>query len=274
MSSSVSAPTADKLKVRLQTDPPGVIEAPAPRNPFLVIHVGPSVHISCNRGGRTHRGLSVHGDIDLVPAGVPSRWEMKETDTALILVLAQDFLRAVADQSSTINIELVNRFQMRDPRIEHIGWVLKAEMEAGYPSGPLYMDGLATALAVHLLRHHSADAQEPGTRKGGMSGHRLKQVLAYIEDNLSQELSLPEIAAIASMSVSHCKTLFRESIGVPVHQYVIERRVDRAKAMLSSSSVSIGQVALETGFAHQSHLAYHMRRVLGVSPRTVRESQC
>src|SRR6185369_16068039 len=144
MSSPVSARPAGALNVWMQSDPPGVIETPPPRNPFLLIHVGRSVHIACDRGGYSHRGLSVHGDIDLVPVGVPSRWEMKETDTALIVVVAQNFLRTIAEESDgkTKGVELINRFQMRDSQIEHIGWALKAELEAGYPNGRLYMDGL------------------------------------------------------------------------------------------------------------------------------------
>jgi len=264
----MSSPERAKLSVRLQTDPAGVIESPAPRNPFLVLHVGRSVHIACDRGGHSHRGLSVHGDVDIIPAGVPSRWEMKETDTALIVGISQDILHNVADGRE---VELINRFQMRDSQIEHIGWALKAEMEGGYANGRLYMDSLATALAVHLVRRHSSQAQDAGARKGGMPGHRLKQVLAYIEDNLGHDLSLPDIAAVAGMSVSHCKTLFREALGLPMHQYVIERRVERAKSMLCDGTLTVSQVALETGFAHQSHLAYHMRRVLGVSPKTIRD---
>jgi AraC family transcriptional regulator len=103
----------------------------------------------------------------------------------------------------------------------------------------------------------------------------LKQVIAYIEDNLSHNLSLKEIAAIAGVSVSHIKTTFRESVGLPVHQYVIQRRVDRAQMMLREGKLPISRIAAETGFAHQSHLSYHVRRILGVSPsesaRRVRE---
>jgi AraC family transcriptional regulator len=51
----------------------------------------------------------------------------------------------------------------------------------------------------------------------------------------------------------------------------VQRRVERAKTLLSESNLPISQIALETGFAHQSHLAHHMRRVLGISPKAVRE---
>jgi AraC family transcriptional regulator len=257
--------------VRLQTDPPGVLEVPGRPNPGIVIHVGPSVHIACDRDGRRHRGITVHGDVDIIPAGVPSRWEIREKDTALLLGVPASLLSAVAEQSGmdTSRAELVNRFQIRDTQIEHIGWALKAEMETGHANGQLYLDSLAAALAIHLLNRHSSNPQPVQTQKGGLSGHRLKQVLAYIEDNLGENLSLKEIAVVAGLSISHCKTAFRASIGQPVHQYVIQRRVERARELLSQADMSITQVALETGFAHQSHLAFHMRRVLGVAPKSI-----
>jgi len=95
-------------------------------------------------------------------------------------------------------------------------------------------------------------------------------VLSYIEDNVGEDISLSEIAAVSGLSVSHFKRLFRESVGLPVHQYLIRRRLERAKELLAEGKLSISQIAIETGFAHQSHLARHMRRVFGISPRTLR----
>jgi AraC family transcriptional regulator len=105
-----------------------------------------------------------------------------------------------------------------------------------------------------------------------MSERRLRQVLSYIEGNLSKNISLGDIAAVAGLSVSHFKSLFRESVGLPVHQYLIRRRVARAKSLLAEEKMSISEIAFETGFAHQSHLARHMRRVLGVTPKAFRET--
>jgi AraC family transcriptional regulator len=257
--------------IRLQSDPAGVMDAASRPHPVIVIHVGRSVHIACSRAGKHHRGLSVHGDVDIVPADVPSRWELKESDTALILGIPNALLRGVAEQSGIDpdRLEIFNRFQTRDRQIEHIGWALKTEMETGYPNGRLYLDGLATALAVHMLNHHSSAARGSRIANGGLTGSRLKRVVAYIEDNLAEDLSLKAIAEVAGVSVSHCKSAFLKSMGQPVHQYVIQRRVERARMLLGEGDLSISQVALETGFAHQSHLAYHVRRVLGVSPKSL-----
>ncbi len=258
---------SDALRVILQSDGPGIVESLDRPRPVVAIHVGRSVRLECKHGGESHIGLAIHGDIDVISHG-PARWEMKETDTALLLAIAPKLLKQVAEESGLKpnGLEILNRFQIRDPQIEHIGWALQAEVEQGYPSGNLYMESMAIALAVQLLHRHSSVANVRSLTIGGLSPQKLRQVLSYIEDNLRQDLALQTIAKLAGLSVSHLKVLFRRSVGIPVHQYVIRRRVDRAVLLLQQGKLSISQIALETGFAHQSHLAMHMRRILGVSP--------
>jgi len=147
---------------------------------------------------------------------------------------------------------------------------LKAEMESNYPSGRLYTDSLGVSVASRLVSTHSSVAQHSVAQSGGLGGRRLKQTLAYIEDHLSEDLSLAHIASVSGVSASHFKTLFRQSAGVPLHQYVVQRRVERAKDLLMQDKLSIAEIALATGFSHQSHLARHMRRSVGLSPRAMK----
>ena len=261
--------TGTHLVARLQTDPAGVVDAPARQNPGIVIHVGRSVHIRCNRAGRGHQGISVHGDVDIVPSGVGSRWELKEADTALIIGVSTSLLENVAAEYGLdpVRIEIVNRFQIRDPQLEHIGWAVKAEMESGCRNGHLYLDSLAAAISVHLLNRHSSESPARPEANARMAGYRLKKVLAYIDDHIGGNLSLAEFAAAAGLSISHFSASFRASDGESVHQSPTRRRVDRAQVLLRQRTDSISQIAIATGFAHASHLAYHVRRLLGVSPR-------
>ena len=219
----------------------------------------------------------VHGDVEIIPAGTPGVWEIREKDSYLSLSVSPEILSTVAEQLDLDprRIEIRNRFQFRDAQLESLGWALKAEMESGYPSGQLYLDGLAVSVAARLVRCHSSVSSlsvNEGKSIRRMSDRRLREVLIYIEDNLSQNLSLADIAEVAGLSVSHFKSVFRESVGMPAHQYLIRRRVERAKSLLGEGKMSISQIACETGFAHQSHLARHMRRLLGVSPTTLRET--
>lgn len=263
------------LRIKLLSDAAGIIEAPAAPWAFLSVHVGRSVMMTCERGGQSHRGLHVHGDIDIVPADTPSRWIPEQSDNALILSMPAGLLTEAAARVglSPEHGRLRNRFRIRDPQIEHIAWALKAELESNYASGPAFLESLAFALATALvLRHSVVEAPIAASARASapLPGHALRQAISYIEDNLADDLPLAEMAARCGMSASHFKQMFRRTTGVPVHRYVIQRRVERAQRMLLDTTLTIAEIALATGFAHQSHLALHMRRTLGVAPAALR----
>jgi AraC family transcriptional regulator len=262
------------LRLSLISDQPGLVEFPGAPGVLVSIHIGPSVAVDCRRAGQRHKGTTIHGDLEIIPPDTPGVWELKSSDTALVIGLKLRLLRSIVEQSGSdpSQLTIFNRFQARDAQIEHIAWALKAEMEDGYPSGRLYTDALAAALAVRVIRNHSSLARPARGTNFRMPARKLKTVLAYIEDNLGRDLALTEIAQAAGVSTSHFKALFRKSMGVPPHQYVIRRRVERAAAQLRAGRTTIGQSALENGFCHQSHLALHIRRVLGVSPQEIRNS--
>ncbi|MGC2815880.1 MAG: AraC family transcriptional regulator [Candidatus Acidiferrum sp.] len=262
------------VRLSLISDEAGLVEFQGSPQVVISIHVGPSVAVDCRRGGERHQGTTIHGDMEIIPPNLGGVWELKSKDTALIIGLRYRLLQQVVEESGgdANKLRVKNRFQARDGQIEHIGWALKAEMEGGYPSGRLYLDSLAMALAARVVRNHSSLARTSRSQKTAMPGSKLKSILGYIEDNLERELGLNEIAAIAGVSASHFKVLFRKSTGMPPHQYVIRRRVERAAMQLRSGEMPIGEIALANGFCHQSHLAMHVRRVLGVSPQEIRNT--
>lgn len=242
--------------------------------PYAIVcmHIGPSVEVTCDRGGKLRHGREVAGDLDIIPAHTPAAWETKQSGTTLVMRVPDELLRSVALEldMDPANIEIADRFQLRDPFIEHIGWAIKADIDSGGAGGRLFRESLGTALAARLLQRHNRRSLPMRDPKGGLSAWKLKLVISHIEDNLESELSLAEIAKVAGVSVSHLKTLFRRSTGTPVHQYILRRRVERAKLLLQDGSLSIAQIAFATGFAHQSHLARHMRKILGVTPAAAR----
>jgi AraC family transcriptional regulator len=261
------------LRVSLISDRAGLVEFPGSPAVVVSIHVGASVAADCRRAGERHQGTTVHGDLEIIPPNTPGTWEIKTSDTALVVGLKLRLLHEIAEQSGAdpSRLTIFNRFKVRDQQIEHIAWAVKAEMESGYPSGCLYTDGLATALAARLVGNHSSLARAPRPVTAVIPARKLKVVLAYIEDNLGRNISLQEIASVGGVSASHFKVLFRKSMGVPPHQYLIRRRVERAAMQLRSGTRPIGEIALENGFCHQSHLALHTRRVLGVTPQELRD---
>lgn len=265
--------TADGLVLQLRSDPAGILDVPEMKSVLIAIHVGAAAKISCRRGDDSHSGSAVHGDIDIIPANIPARWEIHDqNDTALVLALPASLMNTVAEEHGydPDRIAIRNRFQIRDAQLENICWALKAEMESDYPSGRLYVDSLGVSIASRLISAYSSVSPRKVAKTGGLGGRIFKQTLAYIEDHLADDLSLSRIASTTGISASHFKTLFRESAGVPVHQYVMQRRIERAKDLLMQGKLSILEIALATGFSHQSHMARHMRRSVGLSPRAMK----
>ncbi len=248
------------------------MEVPESEDVVVDLHMGAPAKMACRRGGERFIGTSLRGHVGIIPANVSMRWEMfDDNDLALVLNVPQKLIAAVASEFDVdpTKIEIRNRFQIRDSQLETISLAVKNELELGCPSGRLYLEGLGVAMASRLLTYHSSLAKY-SKAQNGLTDRRLKQVLSFIEDNLAKDLSLEQIAAVAHVSPSHLKGVFRRSMGVPVYQYVIQRRVEFAKSLLLQENLSIAEVASASGFAHQSHLARHMRRILGASPLMVK----
>ena len=258
---------SDTLRVILMSDGPGIAELRADEFQRIAIHVGRPVRLNCHHGTKRHSGLAMHGDIDLIPSGTTARWEMKETDTALVVKVHEQLLGEAAEHCEMRRPgEIRSQFRLRDSQLEHIAWALLAEVQRGYPSGPLYLECMGMAIAIRLLKSHSTAAEQPVLSGQGMPQHRLRQVQSYIEENLHTNLSLREIAEAVGISASHLKVTFRQATGMPVHQYVIHRRVEHASLLLRQGQLPISRIALDVGFAHQSHLAMHMKRLTGIRP--------
>jgi AraC family transcriptional regulator len=247
--------------------PRGDQESPLAARHAIDMHLGRPVEMDVRLDGRARRGLQTHGSFCVVPAGEVGRWWVERPARALILQLAPAL---VADAADAMGLParaaaLAPAIYVRDPQIEQLGRILQAERDDGDPGGRLFTDSIAAALAARLLGRQSGRAA-PAPARRALPAWRLRAVIDYVEAHLDRELTLAELAGVAGFSVSHFKALFKQAIGVPVHRYVLERRVERARVLLLEARRGTTEIALEAGFSHASHMARCMRRVLGLSP--------
>jgi AraC family transcriptional regulator len=230
--------------------------------------------------GKIHKEPVHRGEVAIIPEGRAWEWGFTgETESDLLpLCLEDDFLREVAKSVDVDpdRVEILPLLGTRDPQIERIGLSLKEEVEAeGLLGGRLYAESLASALAIHLIRNYSSLGRTTARKAareyaGGLSGRALEEAIDYIGDNLDKDLRLADIADATHMSPYYFSRLFKESTGLSPHRYVIERRVQRAKELLRGTALPIAKIALLCGFAHQSHLNRHFKRLLGVTPKAFR----
>ena len=164
------------------------------------------------------------------------------------------------------DIDFRPRLFFFDPEIWQLASRLKQQtVNAGGPL-PHYAEALSVLLAHELVRLNGGVGV--ALARGGLTGLQQKRVSDFIEEHLARDLKLSELAALVELSPDHFARAFKQSFGVPPHRYHIGRRIERAKEMLSTRSVT--DVALAVGFAETSSFSAAFRRATGFTPSEFR----
>ena len=159
-----------------------------------------------------------------------------------------------------------------DPVIQRLGVLGRHEFDQGGASGRLYVEALATACTVHLLRNYGSQPRPLSPHRRGLAPAQFRRVVDYMNTHLQEELGLFELAEAAGLSLHHFGEAFKIATGMSPHRYVIEKRVDRARELLRDPRLSIAEIATVVGFASQSHLTVNFRRLTGLTPARFRRS--
>jgi AraC family transcriptional regulator len=211
------------------------------------------------------------GAISLVPAGTPSRWRWSGRSDVLIIFLEPGLVARVAAEAFEVDLARVSVPSLDGlhlPQLRAAMLAVNDELMAnGAGGGRLAAESLANLLAVHLLRHLSAPRRAERGRDGGLPQGRLRAVVEHIEEHLDGCPSLAQLAAVVGLNPYHFARQFKAATGLPPHQYVILRRVERARQLLQvGKDLSLAEVALRAGFCDQSQFSHHFKRIVGVTP--------
>ncbi|MFC6339556.1 helix-turn-helix domain-containing protein [Pseudomonas sp. CCM 7891] len=134
---------------------------------------------------------------------------------------------------------------------------------------------LTSSLAHEMLSHTllSQVGLREGLRlKGGLAAHQRRQLVEYIDQQLADPISLGQLAGMCALSEYHFARMFRESFGLPPHQYLLARRVSRARELLRGSSLALSEIALACGFSSASHFTNRFRQAMGATPGEYRQA--
>jgi AraC family transcriptional regulator len=225
--------------------------------------------IQCSLDDQTKRYWFNSGDIIFCPAGIGKSLIWDQKSSCILLALTPQLIEQIAYETcNTTHIEFLPKFNLTDPLIFQISQALKVELESGCPSGRLYEESAAMMLAIHLLKMNASASQKTQEYAGGLSQHKLAQVIEYIDEYLARNIGLSDLAEVVGMSQYHFTRQFKRSMGITPHQYLLKQRIERAKLLLLQSKLNIAEVALECGFANQGHLNYHFKRLLNMTPKT------
>jgi len=147
---------------------------------------------------------------------------------------------------------------------------LKSVIESGRAGRLFYSEALAKVLAHELTRADEDVAQPSSVRRGGLARWQMRAVTGYVEEHVGEQISLDTLAGLTRLSQHHFCRAFKQSSGVPPHQSHVQRRIERAKALLADRANSVTDVALILGYSQTSAFNVAFRKTTGRSPREFR----
>ena len=148
---------------------------------------------------------------------------------------------------------------------------LKAQAERSDPDQRQYTEILGILL-MHELLHLNNGFVVTEEYRGGLAEWQKKKVAQYIEEHLSETIPLAGLAEVAKLSPFHFAHTFKQSFGLPPHQYVNNRRMEKAMTLLANPATSVMEIALNVGFSDGSSFSTRFRKHTGLSPTIYRRS--
>ncbi|NLS14806.1 helix-turn-helix transcriptional regulator [Vibrio sp. SM6] len=230
-----------------------------------------------NGGHQTRRVLRsghLHGGSDklcIMPQGHQSHWTFNDQFQFLHCYFTQAHLDTFSEQvfdKDGRNIELIEQTFVADPFIQQLVRSTILPMDWLCATDTLMVAHAQQLLLLHLLKHHChTNARKNVLTTGGLSPTHRRRVIEFIAANLSQPISLSNLAAIVQLSEFHFARMFKTSFGCSAYQYVLDARIALAKELLHQNKLSLITIADMCGFSSQQHFSTQFRKRVGVTPR-------
>lgn len=231
--------------------------------------VGTSPFIRRETCGTVLVGPSRIGEFAILPAGRKTRYQgVAPAHLDIRLDLGKmDEMAAELRKASERRFEFVNVPRMRDPVVEHIGAIFRAELNrAPHPAQDLLIESLAIALSAHLLRSYTNAVGIEERSTASVDVAAVRRAMAYIDDHPDRAISLQELAGAAGLSRFHFSRVFKQHLGLSPAKYVERARIEQAKILIVGAGMSLAHIAQAVGFADQSHFSRRFRFHEGRTP--------
>ena len=187
--------------------------------------------------------------------------------TGALCIFSPDFFSHLSKTESGFRIEGIDFLtDIQSERLTYLGGQMFREaVEPGFASA-LFAEASGMEIALEIVRYDNARRSDDGFRHGGLAPWQMRRLESYIYDNLSDDLTLSELAALLGISVRHLSRAVSQAKGVSVHRWIAERRLIEARRLLSETVLPIHEIARLSAFHSASAFIAAFRSAAGVAP--------
>jgi AraC family transcriptional regulator len=164
------------------------------------------------------------------------------------------------------SVEFATQRSRPDTTISRYAENFRTELINSSLNGPLYAETLTIGLTLHLLSSYAVAKPKIPFPRGKLSSSQLRRVVDLIMGCLSEDVSLLAMAEQANVSTFYFARMFRKTLGVTPHQFVLRQRIQSSLKLIKEGRLSLSQIAVESGFYDQAHFTHAFRRVIGTTP--------
>ncbi|MGB6094839.1 MAG: AraC family transcriptional regulator [Comamonas thiooxydans] len=243
-------------------------------NYFLVFHNIQRGRALKLNSDQKHVSLTGVGGLELIPATSDfyGAWNA-EKECVIVGIKTDRFKELCGLEYGDDHFELrQTSIGMVDRTALDLTRKMRKELESKDLGYKEYLNALVTTFSIHILRNYSSLSNNIiKDNGGGLSPTKWKVVEDYIAHNLSSNITLEKLSSLARLSPSHFSRAFKESTGLPPHQYIMQKRLTIAKSLLQRFDAPLSEIALMSGFSSNSHMTAMMRRSWGLTPSEVRK---
>lgn len=131
----------------------------------------------------------------------------------------------------------------------------------------------ASSLTVGVVQPVETSGREGRTARGGLAPWQARRLVAHVDANLGEEISIADLATFVNLSASHFCRVFKRTFGLSPHAWLMRRRLETARALMLTTSATLSQIALSCGMTDQAHFTRRFRRAIGETPHVWRRTQ-
>ena len=226
------------------------------------------------RSALVHTGCHPKGGVSVFNLEDDPRFFFPSPFHCLHFYVRRATLDALADEQGARRIDTLSwPHGSIDETVSHLGAALLPALNNPENAGKLFLDHVVLALNMHFAYAYGGMRSAAKISRGGLAPWQERRCKELINGRLGEQISLRELAKECRLSISHFAAAFRQTIGESPHRWLMRRRIETAKEMLLSSELALSAIALDCGFADQSHLTRVFTVMVGAPPGVWRRAQ-
>jgi AraC family transcriptional regulator len=226
----------------------------------IVVNTGYPITVEWKEGRSWQNKLYAIGYAGMIPHNYANNTRWDKESRAMVILLENDFIEKKLELN---HFELIPQRGIYDIEINNISNEFKRQLANLPMAGKIYGDSLVISLAIHIATKYSAGIKKHFAPKGKLSSQQLKNIVDYIHSFINHNLGLNDLAKQIHVSPFHFARMFRRTMGIAPHQYILQLRMEQAKLLLKNTKKSVTDIAYELGFTDLAHFTTTFKKATG-----------